>query len=143
MTSGCVLSREADKLERSTSLCMCSFAATEAYTAGLERLGYFLAGLASLSGGAVWLWRKFAFGWKAGAVSRRLNIEESKMLGYKQHLVVAEYEGRKFLLGVCPGRIDFLCRLDESGEDFNSVLAQRVKLEGGEAGGVKVGEEVP
>jgi flagellar protein FliO/FliZ len=103
---------------------MGAMGATEAYTAGLERLGYFLAGLALLSGGAVWLWRKFAFSWQSGAVSRRLNIEESKMLGYKQHLVVAEYEGRKFLLGVCPGRIDFLCRLDEGGEEFGSVMVR-------------------
>ncbi len=97
--------------------------ATEVYAAGLQRLGYFLSALALIAGVAVWLWRKFSFGWNAGPVNRRLKIEESKMLGYKQHLVVAEYEGRKFLLGVCPGRIDFLCRLDEGNEDFHSVMA--------------------
>ena len=115
--------------------------ATEAYTAGLEKLGFFLAGLAVLSGGAVWIWRKFAFGWNAGAVSRRLNIEESKMLGYKQHLVVAEYEGRKFLLGVCPGRIDFLCRLDDGNEDFRSVMAASAVGSGLDEGQAKFGEE--
>ena len=121
---------------------MGAIGATEAYTAGLEKLGYFLAGLAIISGGAVWLWRKFAFGWKTGVGSRRLNIEESKMLGYKQHLVVAEYEGRKFLLGVCPGRIDYLCRLDDAGGDFQSVMERGFSGEPSEVRGGKAGEEV-
>ncbi len=101
---------------------MAAIGATEVYAAGLQRLGYFLSALALIAGVAVWLWRKFSFGRSSGPVNRRLKIEESKMLGYKQHLVVAEYEGRKFLLGVCPGRIDFLCRLDEGNEDFHSVM---------------------
>jgi flagellar biogenesis protein FliO len=100
-------------------------ASADSYLGGLERLGYVLAGLAGLAAGVVWVWRKFAFGWNAGAVSRRLKIEESRMLGYKQHLVVAEYEGRKLLLGVCPGRIDFLCRLDEAGEDFERLMSKQ------------------
>lgn len=112
---------------------MAVMGATEAYTAGLQRLGYFLSGLALVSGLAVWLWRKFSFGWNTGPVSRRLKIEESKMLGYKQHLVVAEYEGRKFLLGVCPGRIDFLCRLDEGNEDFHAVMASGSEVGEGES----------
>jgi flagellar protein FliO/FliZ len=39
-------------------------------------------------------------------------IDETKSLGSRQYLVVASYEGRKLLLGVCPGRIDLLTPLD-------------------------------
>ena len=95
----------------------------DSYLGGLERLGYVLASLAALAALVTWTWRRFTFGWKQGSVNRRLNIEESRMLGYKQHLVVAEYEGRKLLLGVCPGRIDFLCRLDGGVEDFERLMS--------------------
>lgn len=47
-----------------------------------------------------------------GGASRKLQIEESRRLGHGQFLVVAEYEGRRMLLGVCPGRIDYLCPLE-------------------------------
>jgi flagellar protein FliO/FliZ len=40
-----------------------------------------------------------------------LKIEETKPLGNRQFLVVASYEGQKFLLGVVPGRVDFLSAL--------------------------------
>jgi flagellar biogenesis protein FliO len=43
---------------------------------------------------------------------RKLHIEESRSLGHRQHLVVASYEGRRFLLGVCPGSIEYLSGLD-------------------------------
>jgi flagellar protein FliO/FliZ len=43
---------------------------------------------------------------------RRLAIAETRSLGNRQYLLVADYEGRKFLLGVCPGRIDLLTPLD-------------------------------
>lgn len=42
-----------------------------------------------------------------------LTIEETRSLGNRQFLVVASYENRKFLLGVCPGRIDHLAALSE------------------------------
>jgi flagellar protein FliO/FliZ len=45
-------------------------------------------------------------------MGRSLAVEETKSLGNRQYLVVASYEGRKFLLGVCPGRIDMLAPLD-------------------------------
>lgn len=47
---------------------------------------------------------------------RKLNIAETRMLGNRQFLVVAEYENRKLLLGVCPGRIDYLCTLGSGAE---------------------------
>ena len=43
---------------------------------------------------------------------RRLAIAETRSLGNRQYLVVAAYDGRKFLLGVCPGRIEMLAPLD-------------------------------
>jgi len=48
----------------------------------------------------------------ANRAPRRLVIDETKSLGSRQYLVVASYEGRKLLLGVCPGRIDLLTPLD-------------------------------
>jgi flagellar protein FliO/FliZ len=44
--------------------------------------------------------------------ARKLAIAETRSLGNRQYLVVADYDGRKFLLGVCPGRIDLLSSLD-------------------------------
>ena len=44
--------------------------------------------------------------------ARKLAVTETRSLGNRQYLVVADYEGRKFLLGVCPGRIDLLANLD-------------------------------
>lgn len=62
--------------------------------------------------GAWYFWRNR----KAGAMTRQghaLAIDETRSLGNRQYLVVASYEGKKFLLGVCPGRIDLLAPLNE------------------------------
>ena len=48
------------------------------------------------------------------AALRRLAIAETKSLGNRQYLVVASYEDKKFLLGVCPGRIDLLTPLESA-----------------------------
>lgn len=68
-------------------------------------------GLALAGAGAWLLWRQRR-GVPAGREMRALAIEETRSLGNRQFLVVASYEGRKFLLGVCPGRIDLLSPLD-------------------------------
>jgi flagellar protein FliO/FliZ len=47
-----------------------------------------------------------------GRSVRKLAIDETRSLGSRQYLVVASYEGRKLLLGVCPGRIDLITPLD-------------------------------
>jgi flagellar protein FliO/FliZ len=58
------------------------------------------------------LWRG-----KGGALAqlnrspRKLAVEETRSLGNRQYLVVATYENKKFLLGVCPGKIDLLAPL--------------------------------
>ena len=48
-----------------------------------------------------------------GRVAKKLSIDETRSLGSRQYLVVASYEGKKMLLGVCPGRIDLLTALNE------------------------------
>ena len=46
---------------------------------------------------------------------RKLQIEETRPLGGRQYLIVANYDGKKFLLGVTPGQINLLTPLgDES-----------------------------
>jgi flagellar protein FliO/FliZ len=62
--------------------------------------------------GGAWLWWRMRRN-TTGAVrgDRKLAVSETRPLGNRQYLVVADYEGRKFLLGVCPGRIDLLAPL--------------------------------
>ena len=49
---------------------------------------------------------------------KKLVIDETKSLGSRQFLVVASYEGRKLLLGVCPGRIELLTPLDSPASEM-------------------------
>ena len=65
-------------------------------------------GLAGVGGWLVWRNRRSAPGSRE---LRSLAIDETRSLGNRQYLVVASYEGKKFLLGVCPGRIDMLSPL--------------------------------
>jgi flagellar protein FliO/FliZ len=69
-----------------------------------------------------WLfWRqRQGLGARGQRLERKLVIAETRPLGNRQHLVVADYDGRKFLLGVCPGRIDLLAPLDEAEEPGDS-----------------------
>jgi flagellar protein FliO/FliZ len=72
----------------------------------------FLAiGAAAAGGWLLWRQRRGPAGF-AGRESRKLAVAESRALGNRQYLVVADYDGRKFLIGVCPGRIDMLAPLD-------------------------------
>ncbi len=67
-----------------------------------------------LAGAGAWmLWRSRSVK-ISGRDVRSLAIDETRSLGNRQFLVVASYEGRKFLLGVCPGRIDLLSSLSEN-----------------------------
>lgn len=83
-------------------------------------LGYVLTIVVLGAAGFTVLLRGGFFGvsWGAAKTARKLRIEESRVVGSRQHLVVAEYEGKRVLLGVSPGRIDFLCGLegDHSGQ---------------------------
>lgn len=66
-----------------------------------------------LGGAGGWLlWRGRARGLpNFGRGEKQLNVEETRSLGGRQYLVVATYRDQKFLLGVCPGRIDLLAPL--------------------------------
>lgn len=75
--------------------------------------------LGAAAAGGWLLWRQRVAP-AAGGAPRKLVISESRSLGNRQHLVVAEYDGRKFLLGVCPGRIDLLSPLARDDDDLES-----------------------
>jgi len=68
--------------------------------------------LAGAAGGWL-LWQRLrAHARPAGRSEHRLAVAETKSLGNRQYLVVAAYGERRFLLGVCPGKIDLIAPLD-------------------------------
>jgi flagellar protein FliO/FliZ len=69
-----------------------------------------VVGLLLAAGGAWFVWRGRGATART-ADGRALAIEETRSLGNRQYLVVASYEEKKFLLGVCQGRIDLLAPL--------------------------------
>jgi len=81
---------------------------------GISVVGYILTIFLLIAAAAMVLVRNGFFGVLRGGgkVEKKLHIEETRSLGHRQYLVVAEYEGRRFLLGVCPGRIDYLSGLE-------------------------------
>ncbi len=83
-----------------------------AASGSLHSMSLFL-GLALAGAGAWMVWRNRQ-GKPVGRETRALLIDETRTLGNRQYLVVASYEGKKFLLGVCPGRIDLLSPLDSA-----------------------------
>jgi flagellar protein FliO/FliZ len=80
-------------------------------------LGYVLTIVVLGAAGVTVLLRGGFFGvsWGAAKTVRKLRIEESRTVGNRQHLVVVEYDGRRVLVGISPGRIDYLCGLDAEG----------------------------
>ncbi|MCX7713502.1 MAG: flagellar biosynthetic protein FliO [Chthoniobacterales bacterium] len=54
-----------------------------------------------------------------------LNIQEIQPLGNRQFLAVVEYGNKKVLLGISPGRIDFLCDLPLLGK-FEKLLEEKI-----------------
>jgi len=65
-----------------------------------------------LAGAGGWLFWRGRLSPTGAVPVRKLAIAETKSLGNRQYLVVASYEDKKYLLGVCPGRIDLLTPLD-------------------------------
>ena len=75
--------------------------------------GYYMFIVLVLAAAGGWiLWRR-----RSGEavfssrIEKKLQIEETRSLGNRQFLVVASYEGRKFLLGVTTERIQMLTEL--------------------------------
>jgi flagellar protein FliO/FliZ len=66
----------------------------------------------ALAGVGGWMVLRHRRGVPLGRATTALAVEETRSLGNRQFLVVASYEGKKFLIGVCPGRIDMLAPLD-------------------------------
>lgn len=66
--------------------------------------------LAAVGGWLVWRGRRFA---PHPVEGRNLVISETRSLGNRQYLVVASYEDKKFLLGVCADRIEMLSPLHD------------------------------
>jgi flagellar biogenesis protein FliO len=78
---------------------------------------YGLFAIACLAGGA-WLWVRS--GRRTGGFQAKkasIVIEEVRPLGNRQHLILASCQGRSFLLGVSPGRIETISEVSrpESG----------------------------
>lgn len=73
--------------------------------------------LAGVGGWLVWRNRRGA---PVGRDLQSLSINETRSLGNRQYLVVASYEGKKFLLGVCPGSINMLTNLPEASDAEDS-----------------------
>ena len=61
---------------------------------------------------------------KGAALDRKLQILETRPLGNRQYLLVVGYEDSRMLLGVTPGKIDYLCPLDSSSApaDFGAMM---------------------
>ena len=81
--------------------------------------------LALFAGGAFLLRNGFTLFQPKIKGERKLEISETRMLGNRQFLVVAAYEDRKILIGVCPGRIDYLCTLAGAEPEFPNIAPEK------------------
>ncbi|MFM8831767.1 MAG: flagellar biosynthetic protein FliO, partial [Spartobacteria bacterium] len=82
--------------------------------------------LAALAGAAVYL-IKFGIPLhrNRSKEERKLQVLEMRPLGNRQFLIVVGYEETRMLLGVTPGKIDYLCPLDSPGasdRDFSRLM---------------------
>ena len=87
-------------------------------------LGY-LTLFAALAGAAVYF-MKFGLplARNGAALDRKLQILETRPLGNRQYLLVVGYEDSRMLIGVTPGKIDYLCPLDSPSapQDFGAMM---------------------
>ena len=86
---------------------------------------YLVLLLALFAGGAFLLRNGFTLFQPKIKGERKLEISETRMLGNRQFLVVAAYEDRKILIGVCPGRIDYLCTLAGGEPEFPNIAPEK------------------
>ena len=89
-------------------------------------LGYLLL-LTVLAGSGYYLFKNgFIFQKNATGALKKLQVLEMRSLGNRQFLLVVGYEEQRMLLGVTPGKIDYLCPLDSVAtvsKDFSAMLA--------------------
>lgn len=83
----------------------------------------FLALLGLCAGGYYLLRRRSGFA-SSDKGLRKLNVSETRSLGNRQFLVVVEYENERVLLGVTPGKIDYLCPLPSAGKASNIAFEE-------------------
>ena len=89
------------------------------------QIAAYLGGMLLLFVGGAWLLRNGLPTMQRSKGAKKLNISETRGLGTRQFLVVAEYENRKVLLGVCPGRIDYLCSLSAAEPEFPKLSTEK------------------
>ena len=89
------------------------------------QIAAYLGGMLVLFIGGAWLLRNGLPMMQKNKGPRKLNVSETRGLGGRQFLVVAEYENRKVLLGVCPGRIDYLCSLSSAEPEFPKLSTEK------------------
>ncbi|HEX4666423.1 MAG TPA: flagellar biosynthetic protein FliO [Chthoniobacterales bacterium] len=95
-------------------------------SSGIQLAIYLCLLVALLGAGSYFLKNGFNFLPPKNKGARKLSVAETRMLGNRQFLVVAEYEGRRMLLGVCPGRIELLSELGAQAEEaFSAHLSER------------------
>jgi flagellar biogenesis protein FliO len=93
-------------------------------------LGYITL-LAALAGAAIYL-IKFGIPLhrSRSKEERKLQVLEMRPLGNRQFLIVVGYDDTRMLLGVTPGKIDYLCPLDSvstNPADFSQIMDQSEK----------------
>jgi len=96
---------------------------------GLEQFGRILGYLtlfAAIAAVVVYFTKYgLPFSKKTNREERKLQILEMRPLGNRQFLLVVAYEETRILLGVTPGKIDYLCPLDSSettARDFSALM---------------------
>ena len=108
----------------STGVVVQAFPAKPA-SGGTYQLATYFVLLVALLGGGVYVMRNgLGFLQPKPKGPRKLDISETRVLGNRQFLIVAEYESRKMLIGVCPGRIDYLCTLSGAESEFPRLTAE-------------------
>ena len=85
----------------------------------------FLMLLALCAGGYYLVRRQTGFA-PVGKGQRKLVVSESRSLGNRQFLVVVEYENERVLLGVTPGKIDYLCPLSTPSVSLDANPKERI-----------------
>lgn len=86
-------------------------------------------------GVVVWYLFKSGFMRKSFAKGEgKLKVSETRMLGNRQFISVVEYGSQKILIGVGPGKIDYLTTLQNSNGDFPELeVSESPQLQGGQS----------
>jgi len=83
-------------------------------------LGYLII-LGGLGVAAWYLFKRGVIRKPFSSSEGKLKVAESRMLGNRQYIMVVEYEEKKILLGVGPGKIDYLTSLDGYRSEFPKI----------------------